>query len=110
MTCFAVTTTRSVSKGKQEVEEEELLAVGTANLSIEILDDQLHLRARILDAHSFPPTTIAFSPDAQWIVSASADGSLRCIRVPPAASVRHSTLLWMLAILVLLLAILWART
>ena len=37
---------------------------------------------KILDAHSFPPTALRFSPSGNVLVSASADNTIRVIDVP----------------------------
>lgn len=59
------------------------LAYGSSDLSLGVLNaTTLRLVFRILDAHSFPPTGISFSPDGNWLVSASADNTLRVVRMP----------------------------
>lgn len=62
------------------------LAYGCSDLSIGVLNSRtLRPVLRILDAHSFPPTALAFSPNGQWLVSASADNTLRVIKMPATA-------------------------
>jgi prolactin regulatory element-binding protein len=78
------------------------LAYGSSDLSIGVLDARTlrvskraacHARVaadsavsqpivKILDAHSFPPTALRFSPSGNVLVSASADNTIRVIDVP----------------------------
>lgn len=84
------------------------VATGGADLSVSVLDGEtLRLRTKILAAHSFPSTTLAFSPDGQWLVSGSADNTIRCVRVPAASSRDPGSVLaaFLTALLLLLVAI-----
>lgn len=59
------------------------LAYGSSDLSVGVINARtLRPVMRILDAHSFPPTALTFSPDGGWLVSGSADNTLRVVRMP----------------------------
>ncbi|CAE6505049.1 unnamed protein product [Rhizoctonia solani] len=61
----------------------KLLAFGSSDLSVGILDSQkLVPLLTILRAHEFPPTALRFNPNASLLASASADNTLRLIAVP----------------------------
>ncbi|CAE6469429.1 unnamed protein product [Rhizoctonia solani] len=61
----------------------KLLAFGSSDLSVGILDSQkLVPLLTILRAHEFPPTALRFNPSASLLASASADNTLRLIAVP----------------------------
>ncbi|KDQ64694.1 hypothetical protein JAAARDRAFT_94360, partial [Jaapia argillacea MUCL 33604] len=61
----------------------KMLAYGSSDLSIGILDAQtLAPLLTILRAHEFPPTTIAFNPTSNLLISGSADNSVRIVEVP----------------------------
>ncbi|KAI8917521.1 WD40-repeat-containing domain protein [Powellomyces hirtus] len=67
-------------------ENGELLAFGAADLSVSVLSATgLQAIYRVQNAHAFPATALAFSPNAQMLVSASADGTCHIAVVPPAS-------------------------
>ncbi|GAA6008366.1 hypothetical protein JCM11491_004450 [Sporobolomyces phaffii] len=90
-------------------EDGTLLAYGSSDLSIGILDAfTLRPIMTILKAHDFPSTTLKFNPAGTLLVSGSADNSLRVINVPPPSDrggESKMTVVW-LTLLILLLAIL----
>ncbi|KAI9275107.1 WD40-repeat-containing domain protein [Helicostylum pulchrum] len=60
-----------------------ILAFGTADLSITLMDAQtLKVLYKVKDAHSFPITAIAFSPDRLLLASASADSTCCIVSLP----------------------------
>lgn len=60
-----------------------ILAFGTADLSITLMDAQtLKVLYKVKDAHSFPITSIAFSPDRLLLASASADSTCCVVAIP----------------------------
>lgn len=64
----------------------KFLAYGSSDLSIGVLDAKtLRPVLRILHAHDFPPTCLKFNPASNLLISASADNTLRVIRIPPKA-------------------------
>ncbi|KAK1926221.1 quinon protein alcohol dehydrogenase-like superfamily [Papiliotrema laurentii] len=85
----------------------KLLAYGSADLSIGILDSKtLAPLLKILHAHSFPPTALKFNPSANLLVSASADNTIRAIVVPASfAGVSGPLITILIALLVLLIAL-----
>ncbi|GAA5959381.1 hypothetical protein JCM3765_006585 [Sporobolomyces pararoseus] len=90
-------------------EDGSLLAYGSSDLSIGILDSKtLRPVLTILKCHDFPSTSIKFNPQATLLVSGSADNSLRVIKVPPPSErggENKMTMVW-LTLLILLIAVL----
>ncbi|KIK65426.1 hypothetical protein GYMLUDRAFT_70536 [Collybiopsis luxurians FD-317 M1] len=71
LTCFSIS-----PDGK-------LLGYGSSDLSIGLLDaTTLNPVSTILKAHEFPPTTLAFNTSSRFLVSGSADNSIRVISLP----------------------------
>jgi len=67
----------------------ELLAFGSSDLSVGILDARtLQPLLAILHAHDFPVTCLRFNPASNLLVSASADNTVRVITVDRRASER----------------------
>ncbi|PVF94737.1 WD40 repeat-like protein [Serendipita vermifera] len=59
------------------------LAYGASDCSIGILDAKdMALLFNVLGAHEFPSTALRFSPNRQFLISASADSSVRVITLP----------------------------
>ncbi|GAA5914595.1 WD40 repeat domain-containing protein [Sporobolomyces salmoneus] len=90
-------------------EDGTLLAYGSSDLSIGILD-AITLRPimTILKAHDFPSTSLRFNPSSSLLVSGSADNSLRIIKVPSPSErggENKMTIIW-LTLLILLVAVL----
>ncbi|GAA5828040.1 hypothetical protein JCM5353_003160 [Sporobolomyces roseus] len=90
-------------------EDGTLLAYGSSDLSIGILD-AITLRPimTILKAHDFPSTSLKFNPTSTLLLSGSADNSLRVIKVPSVSERGGESKLTMILITVfiLLLAVL----
>ncbi|CAE6412430.1 unnamed protein product [Rhizoctonia solani] len=83
----------------------KLLAFGSSDLSVGILDSQkLVPLLTILRAHEFPPTALRFNPSGSLLASASADNTLRLIAVPN--SFGQSTMTTILILFVLLAGLL----
>ncbi|KAK7049640.1 hypothetical protein VNI00_005671 [Paramarasmius palmivorus] len=86
----------------------KFLAYGSSDLSIGILDAvTLASVSTILNAHDFPPTTIAFNTSSKLLVSGSADNSIRIVKLPD--DIRSSTgwnffLILLITILVMVVA------
>ncbi|GAA5885833.1 hypothetical protein JCM16303_000072 [Sporobolomyces ruberrimus] len=90
-------------------EDGTLLAYGSSDLSIGILDaTTLRPIMTILKAHDFPSTTLKFNPTGTLLVSGSADNSLRVIKVPsPSERGGESKMtIVLITVFILLLAIL----
>ncbi|KAE9410285.1 WD40 repeat-like protein [Gymnopus androsaceus JB14] len=91
LTCFAIS-----PDGK-------LLGCGSSDLAIGLLDAAtLSPVSTILKAHEFPPTTLAFNTTSTFLVSGSADNSIRVISLP--SQVKKSNW-WFIVLLVLALII-----
>ncbi|GAA5931119.1 WD40 repeat domain-containing protein [Sporobolomyces koalae] len=90
-------------------EDGTLLAYGSSDLSIGILDaTTLRPIMTILKAHDFPSTCLKFNPNGTLLVSGSADNSFRVIVVPGVdqrGGESKMTIVW-ITVFVLLLAIL----
>ncbi|KAG8865282.1 hypothetical protein FRB96_000172 [Tulasnella sp. 330] len=85
----------------------QLLAVGSSDLSVMILDAKtLAPLLSILKAHELPPTALRFNASSSLLVSGSADNSVRVISVP--ATLGASGASMTTAIYVLLLSLLAA--
>lgn len=100
---FSLVFTRSVAPSAilcfNTSESGHLLAVGCSDLSIRICCPRtLRVLARLPSAHSFPVTHLAFSPDGKFLLSGSADGTCRVIKIPE----KFDDLRWV-AILILVL-------
>ncbi|KAB5596251.1 Membrane glycoprotein spo14 [Ceratobasidium theobromae] len=89
----------------------KLLAFGSSDLSVGILDSQkLVPLLTILRAHEFPPTALRFNPGGTMLASASADNTLRLIAVPSSfGQSAMTTILILFVLLVGLLAVLIQR-
>ncbi|KAF8681016.1 WD40 repeats protein [Rhizoctonia solani] len=89
----------------------KLLAFGSSDLSVGILDSQkLVPLLTILRAHEFPPTALRFNPSGSLLASASADNTLRLIAVPSSfGQSAMTTILILFVLLVGLLAVLIQR-
>ncbi|KAJ9094458.1 hypothetical protein QFC21_005997 [Naganishia friedmannii] len=83
----------------------KLLAYASSDLSIGILDARtLTPLLKILHAHSFPTTALAFNPSGTLLASSSADNTVRLIVVPESFG-SSSTMILSLVIALLLLLI-----
>ncbi|KAJ3023010.1 hypothetical protein HKX48_004633 [Thoreauomyces humboldtii] len=67
----------------------DLLGYGSADLSVHVLSaSTLQSIYRVQNAHGFPVTSLAFSPNSKMLVSASADGTVHVAVVPkPSGSI-----------------------
>ncbi|GAA5847057.1 hypothetical protein JCM3766R1_000600 [Sporobolomyces carnicolor] len=90
-------------------EDGTLLAYGSSDLSIGILDAQtLRPIVTILKAHDFPSTCVRFNPAGTTLVSGSADNSVRVVNVPSVderGGESKLTVVW-LTVLIVLIAVL----
>lgn len=83
-----------------------LLAAGCSDLGIRLCCAKtLRTLATVKAAHSFPVTTLSFSPDDNLLVSGSADGTCRVIQVPKEFDSYKSLIVTITTILLLLISI-----
>ncbi|KAK4050004.1 hypothetical protein OIV83_003828 [Microbotryomycetes sp. JL201] len=100
--------TRTVSQKPVTADDGSLLAYGSSDLSVGILDaTTLRPIMTVLHAHEFPVTAIKFNPAGTLVVSGSADNTVRIIEVPPKdqRAGRGALTTLLLTILVLILAV-----
>ncbi|KAI0244047.1 hypothetical protein L0F63_003010 [Massospora cicadina] len=84
-------------------ESGHLLAVGCSDLTIRICCPRtLRVLARFPSAHSFAVTHLAFSPDASFLLSSSADGTCRVTKIPK----KFGDIRWLVITLLFLLSLL----
>ncbi|ESK97555.1 membrane glycoprotein spo14 [Moniliophthora roreri MCA 2997] len=83
----------------------KFLAYGSSDLSVGIVDaETLASVSTILNAHDFPPTTIAFNTSSTLLVSGSADNSIRIVRLPDYVRSSSGWFILLLTILIVLIA------